>query len=88
MDNLQLKRGLDRVNEKLTTLLVRKEQQKITLVKIGIVQRLTGLNKDGMRTARNSNLIRQVKNKDGIFYELESMNRIIIKQEWLHLVSE
>ena len=73
-----IKRSLDRVNEKLSTLLVREKQPKITLVKIGIVQKLTGLDREGMRQARNNNLIVQVKNEKGIWYELETIHPILI----------
>ena len=76
----ETKRSLDRINEKLTTLLVRKEQPKITLVKIGIIQQITGLNKEGMRQARENNLIVQVKNEKGIWYELETIHPILVNK--------
>ena len=81
MESAEVKRSIKRINEKLTTLLERKEQPKVTLVKMGIVRELTGLDKEGMRRARDNNLLKQVKTEAGIFYELETINPIILKHQ-------
>jgi hypothetical protein len=82
----EVKRDYKRINEKLTTLMQKKtETQKITLVKMGIIRELTGLDKEGLRKARENNLLIQVKRPDGIWYELETMHPRIIKQEMLFL---
>ncbi len=81
MESVEVKREFKRLNEKLTTLLTRNEQPKATLVKMGIVRELTGLDKEGLRRARNNNLLKQVKTPKGIFYELETINPIILKHQ-------
>lgn len=58
----------------------------VRLVKVGYVKKLTGMDKEGLRRARESNLITQVKNPKGIFYVLDSIHPLIIKQEFLQLV--
>lgn len=75
-------RHYKRINEKLSALLqTHNATPKPTLVRVGVVQSLTGLNKEGLRKARQNNLITQVKRPDGIWYELETIHPVIKKQE-------
>jgi hypothetical protein len=76
----ELKKNFNRINEKLAALLTGKEQQqKITLVKMGVVRALTGLDKEGMRRARENNFLTQHRTPTGIWYELETIHPIILK---------
>ena len=78
----------DRKFEKIERMLENVKQTKITLVKSGFIKELTGLDKEGMRRARENNLITQVKNQSGIFYELETIHQVILKPEKRGLVFE
>lgn len=75
-------RHFKRIDKKLSTLLeVKSTAPKLTLVRVSVVQSLTGLDKEGLRKARQNNLITQVKRPDGIWYELESIHPVIKKHE-------
>lgn len=78
----EVKRQLRSLDSKVTKLVKESNQKpRTTLVKVGIIKGLTGLNKDGLRRARQSNLVKQVKINGEIFYELESLHEILILKD-------
>ena len=80
MADEQIKRDVKRINEKLTNLLKKTDTRKVTLVKVGVIRELTKLDKECLRRARENNLLTQVKRPDGIWYELETVHPVILKQ--------
>ncbi len=73
-------RELKRINEKLNAILQeQKKSPKPTLVKVGFIKEVYGLDKEGMRKARKNNLLKQVKRPDGIWYELETIHPMLQK---------
>jgi phage baseplate assembly protein W len=75
---MDTERQLKRIDSKLTSLLV-KAQPKITLVKVSIVQKYTGLNAYELRQARENNMITRIKTSTGFWYELETIHPSLLK---------
>jgi hypothetical protein len=71
---------LKRIDSKLSTLIT--EKKKKTWVKVGIIQSVTGWDKDQMRVARDNGIVewRRVKGRE-IDYCLESIPKIFNKNK-------
>jgi hypothetical protein len=74
LDTAEIIKRLDRIEKHLEAKRTR------TWVKVGIVHELTGWDREGMRKARESNLIKQRKGVNGIEYLLESIPPMFIKK--------
>lgn len=80
---LEIKRSQQRIDSKLTALLTReKSPTKETWVKVSFITDLTGWDREKMRTARETGIIRWRRSKEtGIEYDLDSLNeKFIIKK--------
>jgi hypothetical protein len=75
--DLELKRELDRINQKLTTLL-QERRPKPCWVRAKIIMQLTGWNGEEMRQARENGYI-QYKEENGLWYDLESLPKVLIR---------
>lgn len=78
----EVKRQLRSLDSKMTKLVKESIQKpRTTLVKVSVIKGLTGLDKNGLRRARQSNLVKQVKLNGEIFYELESLHEMLILKD-------
>jgi hypothetical protein len=76
----ELKRELDRINQKLTTILQAFNKPKQpSWVRASVITRLTGWNNEGMRKARDYGYIRY-KEEDGFWYDLDSLHPLHLKK--------
>jgi hypothetical protein len=73
----EIKREFERINQKLTALLTK--EKKETWVKSTEIIKLTGWDKERMRQARENGYVKVKRDKKGIFYSLESLPEIFIK---------
>ena len=76
--DIELKRRFDRIDKKLS-LLLQQQKKSETWVKVSSVQELTGWNRDQLRRMRDHGVIVSKKNDKGIWYLLESINPLFLK---------
>lgn len=69
---------LARLEKKLDQVL-RFVKRKPMWVKASVITRLTGWNKEQMRTARENGYVEYEKREDGIFYDLNTLHEKFIK---------
>ena len=71
-----LEKRLDRIDQKLTTLLGQAKKQ--TWVKVSFITDLTGWNREKLRQARDQKIITYRKGNNGFEYLLESLPEVFI----------
>lgn len=81
MDPVALERKLDRINAKITkAFLTPPPPPKETLVKASVIMQLTGWDREKLRRSRINGYVKQIK-ENGIWYVLESLNPVFIKND-------
>lgn len=71
-----LERKIDRINEKISTLLKKEDKEKITWVKVSVITGLTGWDHEKMRQARENGYVKFKTENGKFWYALESLSSV------------
>lgn len=72
---------LDKAEKEIAALKKEKSRQRHSWTKVGTITKITGWDKERLRRARNNNEIRFKKVGSEIFYDLNSLNQLLVKKE-------